>query len=68
MDEATSHLDMATEEKVTEQIETLKMTRVVIAHREETISRADTIFELRAGKLNVVSSGKLRVESYKTSA
>jgi ATP-binding cassette subfamily B protein RaxB len=68
MDEATSHLDMATEEKVTEQLETLKMTRVVIAHCEETISRADTIFELHAGKLKVVSSGKLRVESYKTSA
>jgi ATP-binding cassette subfamily B protein RaxB len=68
MDEATSHLDMASEEKVTEQIEMLKMTRVVIAHREETISRADTIFELHAGKLNVVSSGKLRVDSYKTSA
>jgi ATP-binding cassette subfamily B protein RaxB len=65
MDEATSHLDISTEEKVTEQIETLKMTRVVIAHREETISRADTIFELHTGKLIVVSSGKLRVEPHR---
>jgi ATP-binding cassette subfamily B protein RaxB len=68
MDEATSHLDTATEEKITEQIRTLKMTRFIIAHRLETISRADSILELRNGKLTDVSPAKPQVESYKTSA
>jgi ATP-binding cassette subfamily B protein RaxB len=68
MDEATSHLDTATEEKITEQIRTLKMTRFIIAHRLETINRADSILELRNGKLTDVSPAKLQVESHKTSA
>ncbi len=63
-----SLFDMATEEKITEQIQTLKMTRFIIAHRLETISQADSVLELRNGKLNVVSPGQLQVESYKTSA
>jgi len=68
MDEATSHLDMATEGKITEQIQTLKMTRFIIAHRLETISQADRILELRNGKLTDVPQEKLQVESYKTGA
>jgi ATP-binding cassette subfamily B protein RaxB len=40
MDEGTSHLDTAIEAKVNAAIETLGLTRVIIAHRPETIASA----------------------------
>jgi ATP-binding cassette subfamily B protein RaxB len=41
LDEATSHLDMQNEIAVSNTLSQLKLTRVVIAHRPETIARAD---------------------------
>jgi ATP-binding cassette subfamily B protein RaxB len=49
LDEATSHLDVSKEKRVNEAIRTLPMTRVVIAHRPETIAMADRVIELAAG-------------------
>lgn len=46
LDEATSHLDIKTEFSVSEAIKGLKITRVVIAHRPETIASADRIIRL----------------------
>jgi ATP-binding cassette subfamily B protein RaxB len=46
LDEATSHLDIATEHYVSEQISQLKITRVIIAHRPETIKTVDRIIAL----------------------
>ena len=40
MDEGTSHLDTAIEAKVNRAIQTLGLTRIIIAHRPETISSA----------------------------
>jgi ATP-binding cassette subfamily B protein RaxB len=40
MDEGTSHLDTAIESKVNRAIQTLGLTRIIIAHRPETISSA----------------------------
>jgi len=37
LDEATSHLDAALDSRISETVGALKMTRVVIAHRAETI-------------------------------
>ena len=51
MDEATSHLDKVNEAKISEQIQHLSMTRVMIAHRKETIEKAEKIFELVNGNL-----------------
>lgn len=51
MDEATSHLDSKNEAKISEQIQDLSMTRVMIAHRQETIEKAEKIFELVNGNL-----------------
>ncbi|PCJ47260.1 MAG: ABC transporter ATP-binding protein [Gammaproteobacteria bacterium] len=51
MDEATSHLDKENEVKISEQIQHLPMTRIMIAHREETISMADEIYYLNNGTL-----------------
>ncbi len=44
LDEATSHLDVALEQAVNQAIKHLKITRIIIAHRPETIRSADRIF------------------------
>jgi ATP-binding cassette subfamily B protein RaxB len=44
LDEATSHLDAQREGAINVAVKALKMTRVVIAHRMETIESADRIF------------------------
>ncbi|MCH8551675.1 MAG: peptidase domain-containing ABC transporter [Natronospirillum sp.] len=46
MDEATSHLDAANEQQVNENIRHLNMTRIIVAHRQETIDSADRVVEL----------------------
>lgn len=46
MDEATSHLDTKTESYVSKAIKELNITRVVIAHRPETIASVDRVIEL----------------------
>lgn len=46
MDEATSHLDVANEIFINKQIGSLNMTRIVVAHRPETIKSADRIINL----------------------
>jgi ATP-binding cassette subfamily B protein RaxB len=51
MDEATSHLDIDNEAKITREIQHLSMTRIIIAHRPETISNANRVLILRHGKL-----------------
>ena len=51
LDEATSQLDTRNEGVVLEAIEQLEITRIVVAHRQETIKRADKAFEIRQGML-----------------
>jgi ATP-binding cassette subfamily B protein RaxB len=51
MDEATSHLDKDNEAKISEQIQHLPITRIMIAHRQETIKMANQVFELKNGEL-----------------
>lgn len=46
LDEATSHLDVTNEKNVSSKISDLKMTRVVIAHRPETIAMAGRVIDL----------------------
>lgn len=46
LDEATSHLDTATEQAVNAAIRQLNITRVVIAHRPETIASVERVIEL----------------------
>lgn len=51
LDEATSHLDVAREQQVNEVIKSLQMTRIIVAHRQETIASADRVIVLHAGKV-----------------
>jgi ABC-type bacteriocin/lantibiotic exporter with double-glycine peptidase domain len=48
LDEATSHLDSDSEQLVSQAIRAMKMTRILVAHRKETIATADRVFELGA--------------------
>ncbi|MGO4894697.1 peptidase domain-containing ABC transporter [Flavobacterium sp. W21_SRS_FM6] len=51
LDEATSHLDLINESVVNQSIRDLKITRIIIAHRKETITSADRIISLVHGKV-----------------
>ena len=51
MDEATSHLDINSEVKISKQIGKLNMTRIIIAHRPETINQAGQVLQLEKGQL-----------------
>jgi ATP-binding cassette subfamily B protein RaxB len=46
LDEATSHLDVAREHSVNEAVQALKLTRIIVAHRPETIASADRVIDL----------------------
>lgn len=51
LDEATSHLDVANERAVTAALAQLKLTRLVIAHRPETIAGALRVVQVRDGQV-----------------
>jgi ATP-binding cassette subfamily B protein RaxB len=51
LDEATSHLDVAMERQLNQAIKALNITRIVIAHRPETIAHADRVLELVDGAI-----------------
>ncbi len=51
LDEATSSLDVEKEQEVNLSIKALKITRVIIAHRPETIASVDRVLVLMAGKV-----------------
>jgi ATP-binding cassette subfamily B protein RaxB len=46
LDEATSHLDVKLEQAINNAINSLTMTRIVIAHRPETIASCDVVINL----------------------
>ncbi|MBQ0823102.1 peptidase domain-containing ABC transporter [Microvirga sp. HBU67558] len=52
MDEGTSHLDLDKEQEVNRALAGLAITRIVIAHRPETIRAADRIVVLREGRVS----------------
>jgi ATP-binding cassette subfamily B protein RaxB len=51
LDEATSHLDVSRERLVNEAVRKLKLTKVIIAHRPETIASADRVLVLEGGRI-----------------
>ncbi len=52
LDEATSHLDVKLEAKVNAAISKLDITRIIIAHRPETIYAAQRVVEISQGKVS----------------
>ncbi|MGZ8171642.1 MULTISPECIES: peptidase domain-containing ABC transporter [Methylobacter] len=51
LDEATSHLDIAREQQVNASVKSLNVTRIIIAHRPETIATASRVIVLAGGKV-----------------
>jgi ATP-binding cassette, subfamily B, bacterial CvaB/MchF/RaxB len=51
MDEGTAHLDAAHEQEVNAAIASMGITRIIIAHRKETVEAADRIVFVNAGKI-----------------
>jgi ATP-binding cassette subfamily B protein RaxB len=51
LDEATSHLDTRREEAVNKAISAAQVTRIIVAHRPETILSADRVIVLEQGKV-----------------
>lgn len=51
LDEATSHLDVASERLVSAAVARLRLTRIVVAHRPETIASCDRILVMHAGRI-----------------
>ncbi len=46
LDEATSHLDVDLERQINDAVARLKMTRILVAHRPETIASADRVIQV----------------------
>jgi ATP-binding cassette subfamily B protein RaxB len=51
LDEATSHLDVSNERAVTQALSGMKLTRLIIAHRPETIAGAQRVVQIRNGEV-----------------
>lgn len=65
LDEATSHLDLERERKIAQTLSQMSLTRIVIAHRPETIASASRVLVLHKGKLRVE---KINTSKAKSSA
>lgn len=51
LDEATSHLDVERERLVNDAVRQLRLTRLIIAHRPETIASADRVLVMQGGRI-----------------
>jgi len=51
LDEATSHLDVQLERAVNTAVSALKLTRIIVAHRPETIASARRVVALVGGAI-----------------
>lgn len=51
LDEATSHLDIIKEKEINNMIKSLNITRIIIAHRPETIASVDRIITMNNGHI-----------------
>ena len=51
LDEATSHLDVTREQLVNAAIRQLDLTRIIVAHRPETINSADRVLTMANGRI-----------------
>ena len=51
LDEATSHLDIAREAEVGRAIASLPVTRIIVAHRPQTLALVDRVVEMADGRV-----------------
>lgn len=63
LDEATSHLDVARERRINAEIAALRITRLIIAHRPETIRSADRVLMVDNGRVEAWSQAQFHARS-----
>jgi len=61
LDEGTAHLDPALEQQVNSEIAKLAITRVIIAHRPQTVAAADRILLLNRGRVGEIKRASAAV-------
>ncbi|ROP59605.1 colicin V processing peptidase [Enterobacter sp. BIGb0383] len=59
LDEATSHLDVKNEHLINTEIKKMQVTRIIVAHRPETIRSADRIILLQNGRASELTYSQL---------
>lgn len=64
LDEATSHLDVWNEQAVNQAIRSIPLTRIIVAHRPETIQMAERVIVIQTGQVvqdinHKIDEGKL---------
>ncbi|WP_253273647.1 peptidase domain-containing ABC transporter [Collimonas arenae] len=62
LDEATSHLDVSNEQKVNDALSQLNLTRIMVAHRPETINSAGRVVAIEGGQ---IIEQRAQLESHK---
>lgn len=60
LDEATSELDVGNEKIVNTTVRAMGLTRIMVAHRPDTIAMADRVVHFKAGKLTDTSNSNLQ--------
>jgi ATP-binding cassette, subfamily B, bacterial CvaB/MchF/RaxB len=63
LDEASSHLDLATEQRVVAAIRNMKIARIMVAHRPQSFLSADRIYALTPGGLVLLDKQQLLAQS-----
>ena len=63
LDEATSHLDVETEALIAQTLQAFKLTRIIVAHRPQTIAIADRVLSLRDGVLVSESPSRYLIQN-----
>jgi ATP-binding cassette subfamily B protein RaxB len=53
-DEGTANLDAVSEQKISEVLSELAITRIIVAHRSHLLTVADIVYEVRGGKVTRV--------------
>ena len=66
LDEATSHLDVDREAKVNAAIAATSTTRIIIAHRPDTIRACDRVIALKAGRVVLEHTTRLSLDHGRT--
>jgi ATP-binding cassette subfamily B protein RaxB len=63
LDEATAHLDIEREARINDYLRSISVTRIVVAHRPDTIAAADRVLMLRDGIHDLGSGADYRARA-----
>lgn len=63
MDEASSNLDLVNESRINENLAALNITRIIVAHRPQTIAMADRVLRLTANGLKEIPAHAIAAQA-----